>query len=734
MPKDLPQLKQSPGAILGALYRLYKRDFVPPRHSGYESIAKRQMHVPAPRCAAEFRQLYNGYMTANSVVYARDAREPLHMIVCDEAELKAAVACASAHCGEDNSQRPRPVSIWLLLPDTFQPGALSQNRRYLDGLATWCTENELVRHVRFNVAAGVDADDFLRRTQPERTCGIETADVTRPRVVARWCTLEGELRSEVRNLPAVSDGADAQTRIQSIAATLCVEYGAPLHANGYSSVSPDAIKHVDSAFDRMVRHVSASFDAVVNGCACVTRSGALNEDDGPLQFTGNFVRVTPKNAPLHNVDACTFHGLILAPRCKHEQVQQHCSLFANGMRAPRGMAEEMLGMHLCAIHVEERALGQAVSLFGLEGIPGRPIARPHSTTPASVPFLRPLEDSLFQNFLLEPCSKESLLPAEPCHHEGYANFFERCMQLYTDTSGAAQEEDGPNALMRPWQKADGVAPLPKGIDANRDFVLTALRINMRSERTTVGDALCDLFAGGAPRSLITLLINAVRHRGVGMPLCDMLGDCAELFGSATRSMSAVVDENDRLKRLALVSLTFSLPAEETLPDGGSAQLGAAPDEIMRRVMTACGLVRGKKTLLSRKGVATQWSKAVAVMAEAVSTHRSLGLATIEHVEAILQHTVGTTDETELSAHEWSRRVDHATGAAMAAIVMSRDAKSENVFFLHKNNTEMYVLQQLAADGATAPCSFDTLLKTERPHVLIVHRGVGALRLTACRRT
>ena len=86
-------------------------------------------------------------------------------------------------------------------------------------------------------------------------------------------------------------------------------------------------------------------------------------------------------------------------------------------------------MHLCAVHVEERSLGQAVSLFGLEGLAGRPIVRPHSTTLASVPFLRPLDDDLFHNFVLQPCSKALLLPAEACHHEGFANFFERCMQL-----------------------------------------------------------------------------------------------------------------------------------------------------------------------------------------------------------------------------------------------------------------------------------------------------------------
>lgn len=722
---DLPALKQPPSAILGALYRMEKQDFVAPRHSGYKSLENRKVVVPASNCAVAFRQLYIGYMTANGVVYACDAREPLRIVVSDAAELSASTTCAET--GEDNSQRPRSLSIWLLLRDALHPGATTQNRRYLDGLATWCTENELVKHVRFNVLAGVDTKDFVDRTEQERT--KENDSVMLPRLAVRWCTPDGRMRTEIRALSSASDGTDAQTRLQSCATTMCIDHGAPLHANGYASVSNEAVRHVEGAFDRMVMHVAASFEAVVNGCPCVAYSNVLNDSDGPLQFTGNFVRVIPINAPLESVDAYTFHGVILAPRCKHDQVKQYCSLFAEGLRAPRGLGEELMGMHICAIYIEERALGQAMSLFGIDGLSGRPIIRPHSTTLASVPFLRPLDDDLFSKFILQPCSKASLLPAEACHHEGFANFFERCMQLYMDTSGATPDAD---TLMRPCRKVLPHMPL-ESVDAKSAFVLSALRINLRSERTTVGDALCQLFSSGAPRSIITLLVNAVRHYGVNMPLCNMLEHCAELFGSPTRSTSALVDENYRLKRLALVAVTLGLPAQQTMPDAVDAQLGACSDETMRRSMDACKLVRGKKTLVSRNGMPTQWSRAVAVFAEAVTTNRSLGIDTIEHAEAILQRGVEDTDCSDLTANEWSRRVDHATEYAMNTIVASRGANPGGVFFLHKVHEKLFVLQQLTEQGKRVPCSFDTLLKTARPNVLIVQRGVGAVRFTALKR-
>lgn len=722
---DLPPLKQPNSAILGAFYRLEKRDFVPPRNSGYDVLGKQKVHAPVPTCAPEFRQLFNGYMAANSAVYARDAREPLHMVTADEVELKASLARHDQNRGEDASQRPRPLSVWLLLPDAMQPGATAQNRRYLDGFATWCTENELVKHTRFNVVAGVDAVDLVKRTEPDRVSSCDVPGYS-ARVAVRWCTPEGAMRMEMRALPAAHDGVDAQARLQCAVATLCVEHGAPLHANGYASVSEGAMRNIDSAFVRMVRHVAASFDAVVNGCACITRSSFLSEADGPLQFTGIFVRVVAKDAPPASAEKLMFHGVILAPACKHARVQQYCASHGGLLPAPRGIGEELLGMHLCAVYVEERALADAVSLYGLDGIPGRPIRRPESSVLASVPFLRPVDEGLCRSFVVTTCSAASMLPAETALHDGFANFFERCVQLYADTSGAPEEDARRVAPSR--------APTPPAsvLDPQSQFVLSALRINLRSERTTVGDALCHLFASGAPRAIITLLINAVRHRGVNMPLCDMLGECAELLGGVTRSTSAVVDENDKLKKLALVSLTFGLPACETTPDEDDDEVGTLNDETMRRVMMACRLRRGRRTLLVRKGTATQWSYAVAAMAETLSTRRSLSLATIEHAEATLQQGLEKDDGVICEAHEWARRVDCRTGAAMEVVATSRDVPLRSVFILHKNNSLPFVLQQVTDRGARVRCSLDTLLRTTRPHVLVVQRGVGAVRLTACR--
>ena len=719
---DLPLLERPNSAILGAFYRLEQRDFVSPRHSGYDAFGKQRVHAPVQTCAPEFRQLFNGYVAANSAVYARDAREPLHMITADEAELKASLACHGQNRGEDASQRPRPLSVWLLLPDAMQPGATAQNRRYLDGLATWCTENELVRHARFNVAAGVDAVDFVKRTESDRVSSCEVPRYS-ARVAVRWCTPEGAMRMEMRVLPAAHDGIDAQARLQCAVATLCVEHGAPLHANGYASVSEGASRNVDGAFVRMVRHVAASFDAVVNGCACITRSSFLSKADGPLQFTGVFVRVVARDAPPVSGENLTFHGVILAPACKHAQVQQYCASHGGALPAPRGVGEELLGMHLCAVYVEERALADAVSLYGLDGIPGRPIRRPGSSVLASVPFLRPVDDGLCRSFVLKPCSAASMLPAETALHDGFANFFERCVQLYTDTSGAPEEDATRIAPAR--------APTPPPLDPQSQFVLSALRINLRSERITVGDALCHLFSSGAPRAIITLLINAVRHRGVNMPLSDMLGECAELLGGVTRSTSAVVEENEKLKKLALVSLTFSPPACETASAGDDGEVGTLNDETMRRVMMACRLRRGKRSLLVRRGAATQWSRAVAAIAEALSTQRSLSLATIEHAEAILQRGLDKGDGVVHEAHEWARRVDCMTGAAIEVVAASRDVPLESVFVLHKNNDRPVVLQQLTDRGVRVRCGLDTLLRTTHPRVLEVHRGVGAVRLVAC---
>ena len=86
------------------------------------------------------------------------------------------------------------------------------------------------------------------------------------------------------------------------------------------------------------------------------------------------VRAVPRSVGTPaETEAHTFHGVLVAPARRLDAVRQFCARHAGdagGLPTPRGLAEELFGMHLCAVHVEERRLGPAVSLFGTEGLAG----------------------------------------------------------------------------------------------------------------------------------------------------------------------------------------------------------------------------------------------------------------------------------------------------------------------------------------------------------------------------
>ena len=105
---------------------------------------------------------------------------------------------------------------------------------------------------------------------------------------------------------------------------------------------------------------------------------------------------------------------------------------------------------------------------------------------------------------------------------------------------------------------DRMACAPFANDPQADHAEAMLRlafhVDMRSRRTTIGDAYGYLFNCGAPKSLTTTMLSAIGKIGVRASLDDMFkltGIALETSGTLT---SDLVADNQRLKRLAAEAL------------------------------------------------------------------------------------------------------------------------------------------------------------------------------------
>jgi hypothetical protein len=711
--------------------------------------------------------------------------------MADEMEVRAAAKRTSEMSsggggGADDSQSPRSASVWLLLPDAHHKGSERLNSRYMDGAAAWCmaetaeSKEALITHMRCTVFAGVDADAVLCATTEERSSHPEHASPDAPRfasstsalggssawVGVRWCTSMGRMTTELRELPFVGDASTAQKALQSEVVSMALAFDAPLHFKAFSNVPEETFEHGGGTFGRHVCHVASCFEAIINCRERVLLTPALRPSDGPLEFTDVFIRISPRDAPSQaEEEAHTFHGVILAPSAHVAAAREFCADASQGLRPPRGIREEMLGIHICAVHMEERRLGRSVSLFGGEGLAGKPIQPPQSRVLATVPFLRPLDDNFFENFSARTCSAKSIMPLEEALHEGFSHTFERCAVLHTGLKHPVDPQTPSSTVQRHSARVPSLAwhasvqsrsrgcerSTKNAENAENAFVMTALRMNWSSERSTVGDALGHIFRrDGAPPPVIALLMNAVRRYGVLLPMCDLLKACFEggappSTTNVTRTVFApggsdALDRIERLEKLVDLAFRFSLPERasqlvseaqsEAKPASDSKEAAAWSPTALRRAVSACNLQRRRCSTLVCAGRPSQWLQAVQTLWKAVhGAEEGQNCVVLRACERVLKKAA-----TCVRGREWTERVDAALGAAICMLQLQRESANEALdpmVLLHRPCGKTHVvMQQVRPCGARVCCNPEVLLGACHPKVLTVHCGVGCIRLTA----
>lgn len=605
----------------------------------------------------QYEQLFRGFLCARCLEFVRDdSRDSLEkLLLAETTELRhASLQIASV----DGSLSPRAVAVWVQVPNS-RDGQMPLGAHALDAAAHLA--NAIQEQVRCSWIADADARDFADRTFREsasaeagnlRDDGKE-ANAVHLRVSLRWCErhLTGDNdNDDVRARTETMDICDrpqsalaayrlVQTAMIRLVAAHNVQLPSSFYETSCASIPRDA-------FARHLTSAANAFEELKRGEECTRLSNAASQKQfelGPLEDSGVDVRVcarrpdygklgetferaskracrgntlSTKSSNIHDASWLqrpdNFHGKILCFGPFANQVREFARREVS-LPVPIGREEEW-GLHLCALQPRRRQLGQMVSLYSAVGCPGVAIAPEHSCVWVNAHAIRPIDESLFQHFELIPCSHESTLPGMPCLMKSYCNLERRrrdLCSLLLEGSRLAKRAPPEQTDGMPVQEETGVtmrSPSPSTIEEDCNltreqnaedlFLLSALRLDLASERARVGDAIAAMQDCGAPTLARKMLFEAASIIGLDAPLHSVLEILREsLLQRRRTALSQVAEDSACARRQDAFSVLHSC-RRATMRRDSEAHCDAA--EYVHRIMAALGLQIDRTTTIRKK--------------------------------------------------------------------------------------------------------------------------------------
>lgn len=678
------------------------------------------MHVPAVDSSMWFKELFRGYMTAQTMHFLGDKMPDLRTLVAAEsAELVARVANPNAVRGLDDSQRPRGLAVWVHVHDKMTGNVMGE--RFLDALAEWGTG--VSGDIRTSILAGGDGELMLHMIRGESVATQEINQQWSFRVCIRWsCPKDRGLRSEY----ATFDHVPASTNATLVAVQQAVVRLVGIHGVEFPTVLMRCVRNAvpRHAFAYIQNRLACNFTALCSSEPSVTlNKAASTPESGPLESTGVVVRLCNKalGAP-GIVNNSSFHGIVLSTGARRDDalafVEEAIAGSDKRLRVPIGMQEETMGLHVCAVQAERRTLGPLVSLFSPVGVAGKPIHSPHSWVWVENAAIRPIDANLLNAFDARPCSKACIVPRNEALALSYKTHFKRASDLYLSLG-----KDGANS--DPVDPTDANAnantsPLPPSpsverceVALNDRFILAAMRVDLLSQRTTIGEAYAYLCTVGPPSSVTKMMIHTAGRLGINSPLSSMLDLCISAV-QLHEAPEALLQENQRLKRLADVAL--SALVDEPCAKRGPCVTVASADRI-RRLLAAAGVKRGIAVNVTLRQ--SDVSNIVNAVIRAVRVETPLN-ASDSVLRAVSKGITSYCD------------VGDIVGRAARLLFLSNEFSFVPAIYMISSEAETNAIRvdQLALSCAPTPATLDQLCAEATPSVLIVQKMCdGRVRLT-----
>lgn len=547
-PPDLERLSHPKGAIVELQQQMERHPINLPFPRQRQHLTCLSALVPTSRSAPHFKQAYSAYMCGRRVTCPKDLAEAELFVVSEHEEL---LASRRAEPPVDGSMHARAVSVSLAIPAscTHDP----RGAELVDGLAilsdgTTDDDAPITTKVRFHAYGGESIAAIQGVLARDAFCD---KSINRIGVVVRWAeVVQGQTRVRAEYEECTQATRDGAGDVQAAVHRLADAHSVALPPALFKAVRcPDeAVGH----YERQFANASSEFDRLVhaNGEFSVTDAMAAADCSRLQIVTGVYVRVFAKalgTSGIASDDAV--HAFLLCANGRADDAREYALQYREGLPPTENTAYDGLALHVAAVFIDPVMLGGMATLFAPGGKPGKPISKPHTALHKAVSTIVPFR-FLMNEWRLHSCSARSLLPKVDALGAFMDTHMQRALNFFNSTFGDRV------ALATPSESKQKVATadLDRAAVSTEDrFYLTALGVNLTSERTCLGDAISRLM-GNAPQPLIDLLVKVGTRIGLAASLNDAFARSLLSMVREEKADQAHGDEVRRLKRVADAAL------------------------------------------------------------------------------------------------------------------------------------------------------------------------------------
>lgn len=699
---------------------------------------------PHEHSANYFKELHSGYLCAQFVNVAEFATEPLKILTAETQELnRSIVEAQNGKRSVDDSLPARRVGIWLLAD--YGGYSCRSIDLLLDCLSTWSlfkvSSERVATKVRMSAMFGVDAKFILESISSEL---FETVKLESPGdtiVLVRWND-GAVIRSAFRKFDhtkAFGTLTNAMECLQDNVVRMSGVYDIPLPSVCMKPVNNELLL-VNSFYHNVIK-INDEFADLIVGNPSITFSKETVERNASriLQPTGCFVRVVNKALGKEgfNHPSC-FHGAVLGFSHKRSESVRFIeeSNDEHGIRIPISKYELQCGLHLCAVQAEGMQLNNLVSLYGSSGIAGKSIHQPGSWLWVARPAVRPLDAMLMNVFSLIPCKRETLIPLKQELVPGFERFWQHTTNIFK------MIEDGKvnthESILRPR------SPSPTSIAYNevsdKDAAMLALmKVDMKSERTTLGDAYAQLAPHTGMESICENMKMAMSclHNGPRASLYDMFVLNQQSISNSRNMDSSKRKSEECLMQLCEVAINIASD-NQTLKKVKTVQPLCLSAERVRRILKVISLKGSTYCTIDESG--TQTNELVHTFHDIVTTSTWTN-DTDERNESLAQlikkpFVSAMTDASESNSKEsFLTRIERAVALSSAVAIVASQCVNSLMFLVvgMQKNEEVYI-KQVKLNGQIEPSSVDDIIRLTNPKVIVLQELTDKkIRISATKR-
>lgn len=700
---------------------------------------------PHEHSANYFKEIHSGYLCAQSVSVAEFATEPLKIFTAETQELnRSIIEAENGKRSVDDSLPARQVGIWLLAD--YGNRACRSIDLLLDCLSTWSlfkvSTDRVVNKVRMSAMFGVDAKFILENVSKELVETVNLENIGDILVLVRWH--DGTfIRSACRKFDhtrAFSTLTKAMECLQDNVVRMSGVYDIPLPGICMKPVNTDLL--VLNAFHHNIVKINNEFANLLVGNPSITFSKETLEKKASriLQPTGCFVRVANKSLGKEGLNhSSCFHGAVLGFSHKRKESVRFIdeSNDEHGIRIPISKYELDCGLHLCAVQAEGMQLNTSVSLYGMSGIAGKSIHQPGSWLWVARPAVRPLDAVLMNIFSLIQCSREMMIPVKPELIHGFERFWQHTTNIFK------MIEDGKvnthESILRP-RSPSPTTMVFNDVSRKDAAMLAVMKLDMKSERTTLGDAYAQLALCAGMESICENMKVAMSclKQGPRASLYDMFVLNQESISNSRNMESSKRKSEECLMKLCEVAINIASD-NQVSKKAKMVQPLCLSTERVRRILKVLSL-KGS-TYCTIDGLGSNTNELATTFHDIITTStwtdeqskKNDNLAQIikkPYMSAMVNASEGISQEPFLNS------IERAVALSSAIAIVASQCVNSLMFLVvgTQKNEEVYI-KQVKLNGQVEASSVDDIIRLTNPKVVILQELTDKkVRITATKRT